>query len=94
MSRRKAAAAKARISRSPPMNWSRSYDHLDGLSAFTKGPLFQIAIAIFAIGILIRLVEIFVLGRRAQLCRGPRRQRRRRRPAHRLQTLPYRPGHL
>ncbi|KAA6187793.1 hypothetical protein F2Q65_00685 [Thiohalocapsa marina] len=30
---------------------------------FTKGPLFQVAIAIFVLGILIRLVEIFALGR-------------------------------
>ncbi len=29
----------------------------------TKGPLFQLAIAIFAVGILARLVEIFALGR-------------------------------
>ncbi|MCF7985526.1 MAG: hypothetical protein K9L70_14070 [Thiohalocapsa sp.] len=29
----------------------------------TKGPLFQIAIAIFALGMLVRLVEIFALGR-------------------------------
>jgi nitrate reductase gamma subunit len=31
---------------------------------FTKGPMFQIALAIFAVGLLIRLTEIFVLGRR------------------------------
>jgi hydrogenase small subunit len=43
----------------------------------TKGPLFQIALAIFAIGMLIRLTEIFVLGRRTTTPR-PRRQRRRR----------------
>lgn len=30
---------------------------------FTKGPLFNIAIAIFALGMLTRLTEIFVLGR-------------------------------
>jgi nitrate reductase gamma subunit len=30
---------------------------------WTKGPMFQIALAIFALGILARLVEIFVLGR-------------------------------
>jgi nitrate reductase gamma subunit len=30
---------------------------------WTKGPLFQIALAIFALGLLVRLVEIFVLGR-------------------------------
>jgi len=29
----------------------------------TKGPLFSIAVAVFALGILIRLVEIFALGR-------------------------------
>jgi len=31
---------------------------------WAKGPMFQIAIAVFAVGILIRLVEIFALGRR------------------------------
>jgi nitrate reductase gamma subunit len=31
---------------------------------FVKGPMFQIALAIFAVGLLIRLTEIFVLGRR------------------------------
>jgi nitrate reductase gamma subunit len=30
---------------------------------WTKGPLFQVALAIFALGMLARLVEIFVLGR-------------------------------
>jgi nitrate reductase gamma subunit len=29
----------------------------------TKGPLFQIAVAVFALGLLVRLVEIFALGR-------------------------------
>jgi nitrate reductase gamma subunit len=33
------------------------------LLLFVKGPLFQAALAIFAVGILIRLVEIFALGR-------------------------------
>jgi nitrate reductase gamma subunit len=31
---------------------------------WTKGPMFQIAIAVFAVGILARLFEIFALGRR------------------------------
>jgi hypothetical protein len=30
---------------------------------WTKGPVFDIALAIFAIGLMVRLVEIFMLGR-------------------------------
>ena len=35
--------------------------------AWARGPMFQIAVAIFAIGVVIRLVEILALGRKADL---------------------------
>ena len=40
---------------------------MSGSMAFllwTKGPMFNIAIAIFAIGLLVRIAEIFMLGRK------------------------------
>lgn len=37
------------------------------LLALARGPLFEIALVIFAAGVLIRLVEILVIGRRADL---------------------------
>jgi len=35
--------------------------------AWVRGPMFQISVAIFAIGVVIRLVEIFALGRKTDL---------------------------
>ncbi|MDJ0957209.1 MAG: hypothetical protein QNI91_10140 [Arenicellales bacterium] len=40
--------------------------------AWVRGPMFQIAVAIFALGVAIRIVEIFVLGRKQDLSE-PRR---------------------
>jgi len=35
--------------------------------AWVRGPMFQIAVAIFVVGVVIRLIEIFALGRKADL---------------------------
>ena len=35
--------------------------------AWVRGPMFQISVAIFVIGTVIRLIEIFALGRKADL---------------------------